>query len=158
MSSNHLICNAAGNFINDPRINWVAEENPQTFDSCEEFAKGGFGCAWTGNLTGTTLKPIMLPLIERPNIPIVFSHGDIMPRNLIFKGGLNKWRNGPSRIHIIDWEFAGWMPLYWEALKATFMECEPDSEWTRLIREVFPECAMELDADWEWRSRSRVTL
>ena len=147
------ICNAAGGPVNVPRIPWVARKNPRTFSTCQEFARQ----VWVGldkESNQTTLKP----LIERDHIPIVFTHGDIVPRNLIFIGGLERWRDGRSRICLIDWEFSGWLPLYWEALKASFLEFKVDGDWLQMVRQIFPECSTELDADWEWRSRSKVSI
>jgi hypothetical protein len=151
------ICNASGGPVNDPRIPWVARENPRTFLSSQDFAAE----VWTGldwPMNRDTLQPLLRPLIERDGVPIVFSHGDLYPKNFIFPGGLNHWRSGGEKICIIDWEYAGWMPIFWDALKATWLECDPDTEWLELMRTVFPDCIEELDADWQWRSRSRVTI
>ncbi|KAF8908502.1 hypothetical protein CPB84DRAFT_1766786 [Gymnopilus junonius] len=157
-----MICNASDGPINDPRIPWVGEENAQTFQAPPQFAEQVWiGLDWKNNRD--TLKPLLQPLIDRPDVHVVFSHGDLLPKNLILPGGLTKWRSSSSlddstKITIIDWEFAGWMPNFWDSLKATWMECEADTEWTEMIRCIFPECAVELDADWQWRSRSRVTI
>jgi thiamine kinase-like enzyme len=77
---------------------------------------------------------------------------------MIFPGGLNHWRSGGERICIIDWEYAGWMPNYWDALKATWTQWEPDTEWLQIMRTVFPDCIEELETDWQWRSRSGITI
>ncbi|KIJ60110.1 hypothetical protein HYDPIDRAFT_117571 [Hydnomerulius pinastri MD-312] len=58
---------------------------------------------------------------------------------------------------IIDWEYAGWMPDFWDALKATWM-CDDDDLWLHFGRRVFREHDEELKADWEWRIRSQVTI
>lgn len=40
---------------------------------------------------------------------IVFTHGDLTPRNIIVKG---------DRVQaLLDWEYAGWYPAYWEYVK-----------------------------------------
>ena len=40
---------------------------------------------------------------------IVLTHGDLTPRNIIVKGG---------RVQaLLDWEYAGWYPEYWEYVK-----------------------------------------
>ncbi|KAF8073894.1 protein kinase subdomain-containing protein PKL [Lyophyllum atratum] len=156
-ASTHLICNASFGPVDDPRIPWVARDNPRTFSSCKAFAEE----VWTGldwDRNRNTLKPVLEPLIERQDVPVVFSHGDLLPKNLILPGGLDCWRSGSSRICLIDWEYAGWMPLYWDALKMTWMECEQDDEWLHMGRAIFPECETELNADWEWRSRSGVLI
>lgn len=38
--------------------------------------------------------------------PIVFTHGDIAARNILVRDG--------RIVAIVDWEFAGWYPEYWE--------------------------------------------
>lgn len=98
-----------------------------------------------------------MPLIER-DVPIIFTHGDILPRNLILPISLDHWRATREPICIIDWETAGWMPLYWEALKATWLDHEEGTPWTNIIRDIFPECLEELDADWRWRYESNETI
>jgi hypothetical protein len=156
-SYNRVICNASGGPVNDPRIPWVAQENPRTFSSCQEFAAEVWtGLDWPSNRD--TLQPELQPVIERDGVPIVFTHGDLLPRNMIFPGGLSRWRSGGEKICIIDWEYGGWMPNFWDPLKATWLECEPDTDWLETIRAIFPECSQDLDADWQWRSRSMVTI
>ncbi|KAF7798696.1 hypothetical protein EIP86_009920 [Pleurotus ostreatoroseus] len=157
MSTTHPICNAAGGPIDDPRIPWVTQKAPRIFNSCPEFAQE----VWIG-LNGPrnrdTLRPILQPLIDRQNVPVVFSHGDLVLRNVIVPGGLLWWRTRTERVCLVDWEFAGWMPTYWDPLKATWLDFEEDSEWKQIVRHVFPDCVTELDADWEWRSRSNITI
>ncbi|KAJ3006767.1 hypothetical protein NUW54_g3813 [Trametes sanguinea] len=51
--------------------------------------------------------------------PIVFTHGDINRRNVLVR----VHGEGPDDIEItavLDWEQAGWRPIYWESLKWTF--------------------------------------
>lgn len=38
--------------------------------------------------------------------PVVFTHGDIAARNIIVRDG--------HVAALLDWEYAGWMPEYWE--------------------------------------------
>ncbi|PSR71630.1 hypothetical protein PHLCEN_2v12483 [Hermanssonia centrifuga] len=156
ISTTHPICSAAGGPIIDPRLPWL-RENPRVFDRCQDFSER----VWVGlnlNWNRNTLKPLLRPIIERDDFPIVFSHGDFTPRNIIIPGTLASWRLGHDAVHIIDWEMAGWMPTYWDPLKATFTEWESDTEWTAVVRQIFPESNAELDADWEWRSHSRITI
>lgn len=158
-SPDHPICNASGSFINDPRIHWVASRNPRVFDSPAEFLQEVWlGIDWPR--LRDRLYPIIRPLIDRkgPEVVPIFCHGDVCPPNLILPGGLNAWRAGRSRICLVDWEMAGWMPAPWEALKATFLAVEEDDEWMTLMRRVFPASAEYLDADWQWRLHSNVTL
>ncbi|CAP79139.1 hypothetical protein E8E15_008489 [Penicillium rubens] len=41
-----------------------------------------------------------------------FAHGDLCPRNIIIRNG--------DIVAIVDWQFAGWYPEYWEYTKAHF--------------------------------------
>jgi len=72
--------------------------------------------------------------------------------------GLEKWRRGETKLYIIDWEFAGWAPFPWDALKATWLCVEEDDEWQKLVKSIFPDSCEYLDADWQWRSKGYVTL
>ncbi|KAI0118369.1 kinase-like domain-containing protein [Nemania sp. FL0031] len=42
----------------------------------------------------------------RNDVPIVFTHGDLAARNILVRDG--------KIVAILDWEFAGWYPEYWE--------------------------------------------
>ena len=59
---------------------------------------------------------------------MVFSHGDLTPSNIIVKDG---------RIAgLIDWEYSGWYPEYWEFVK--FFDRETDCEdWKQYAEEIF---------------------
>ncbi|KAF8842342.1 protein kinase subdomain-containing protein PKL [Paxillus ammoniavirescens] len=152
-----IICNASGGPIGDPRVPWVKYDNPRTFSSCQEFSAE----VWIdldSTIDGITLRPLLQPLIDRDDVPIVFSHGDLLEKNVILPGGLHRWRSSGEMACILDWELAGWMPNFWDALKATWMCFEDDDVWLNLSRHVFPECDEELTADWEWRNRTRVTI
>ncbi|KAF5325848.1 hypothetical protein D9611_000488 [Ephemerocybe angulata] len=155
-SSNHKICSAAGGIIHDPRIVHVAEQNID-ITSTENFWRQ----VWSGldsRRNRDTIRPHIEPVVQRA-VPIVFCHGDLDLRNFIFPGGLDEWRAGRSRICLIDWEFAGWMPAPWDALKSTWLEVESgDTPWTQAVKRIFPNCDEYLDADWLWRSKSGVTM
>lgn len=151
--SSHAISNVIGGPIGDNRIPWAA---PQVYKSHREFAEQ----VWIGLKMPSirnTLSPTIRSLIER-DVAVVFTHGDLLMKNLIIPSSVEHWRVSGEPICIIDWETAGWMPLYWESLKATWLECEKDTEWTGVIRRMFPECHAELDADWRWRSESNIVI
>ncbi|KAL4244281.1 Protein kinase-like domain superfamily protein [Abortiporus biennis] len=89
------------------------------------------------------MDPSMLPEIRhrmKDNHSIVFTHGDLAPRNIMVKG---------DRITgIIDWENAGWYPEHWEFVKALYhvgMDGEAQESWTIALRKIFPK-----DYDYEW--------
>lgn len=62
-------------------------------------------------------KAICMDLTLPPSVlchdiahPIVFTHGDLSPRNIMVKDG--------RVVAIIDWETAGWLPASWEYIQA----------------------------------------
>lgn len=151
--SSHPISNVIGGPIGDHRIPWAT---PQVYKSNREFAKQ----VWIGlEMPGIrdTLSPVIRSFIER-DVAVVFTHGDFLMRNLIIPISVEHWRVSGESICIVDWETAGWMPVYWEPLKATWLECEKETEWMGVIRRIFPECHAELDADWRWRSESNIVI
>lgn len=155
-ASQHSISLASGDPIIDPRVPWLADD-PRVFTTTRDlFQQLWVGLDYPWNVE--VLQSRLQPLIEREDVPVVFCHGDILRKNLILPGGLQKWRSGASVVCLIDWEYAGWMPLPWDALKATWMTYSPEDEWYRMMKVVFPEANAELDADWLWRSRSRVPI
>ncbi|KAL1944195.1 hypothetical protein VTO73DRAFT_3380 [Trametes versicolor] len=71
---------------------------------------------------------------------IVFTHGDIAPRNIMV--------DGDAIVALLDWEQAGWYPEHWELVKA--MRCPPYPEaagqlWVELVNDMF-----ENDYEAEW--------
>lgn len=149
------ICNAAGLTIDDPRASWIAERNSD-ISSSERF----FAQIWVGldkPWTKETIRPVIEPLITQPT-QIVFCHGDLIPRNLIFPGGVQDWRSGRSRVAIIDWEYAAWAPEHWDPLKSTLCCPYRDSDWVLSIRKIFPDSNAYLDAELLWREKSGVML
>ena len=153
----HAIFSAAGGPVVDYRVPWLLD-NPREFRTCQEFASQ----VWLGMDHNTparmALRPVMLPIMQRTDVYISLCHGDLFAKNMIFPGGLDNWRAGRSRLCLIDWEQAGWMPVYWDALKATWMEMDKDTEWFNMARRIFPDFTDVLDADWEWRSRSKFQI
>lgn len=57
-----------------------------------------------------------------------FTHADLAPRNII--------RGAQGRLSVIDWEFAGWWPEYWEFVKWHFADFPELPGWTGLMDEV----------------------
>jgi hypothetical protein len=67
-----------------------------------------------------------------------FSHADLFPRNIIVRDG--------KIVAIIDWQFAGWYPEYWEYTKAHFGLLDmPDwyTEFQRAVTRYDDELAAE---------------
>jgi len=74
--------------------------------------------------------------LYRDNHRIFFTHGDIAPRNIMVLDD--------GRISgIIDWEYAGWYPEYWEYAKAHFGG-EWKTNWSLWMDKYFPTYHYEL--------------
>lgn len=59
---------------------------------------------------------------------ITFTHGDLSPRNIIVSKG--------CITGLLDWEFSGWYPEYWEYVK--FFECVTDcKDWRNFADTIF---------------------
>ncbi|KAG0635233.1 kinase-like domain-containing protein [Tuber brumale] len=67
---------------------------------------------------------------------IVLSHGDFHPGNIMIDP------ESLEVLAVIDWEFGGWYPEYWEFVKA--MEPGPWDEWWRW----FPRGAAGYELEW----------
>lgn len=77
-----------------------------------------------------TPSMIRSTLVEALNVnsQIVFTHGDLTPRNIIVKG---------DRVQaLLDWEYAGWYPEYWEYVK--FFDRPTDcKDWKEYAEIIF---------------------
>ena len=60
---------------------------------------------------------------------LVFSHGDLNLHNIIVRDGVI--------VALLDWEFAGWYPEYWEFVKFCAASCH-DREWHNFGPTLFP--------------------
>ncbi|KIY51696.1 kinase-like protein [Fistulina hepatica ATCC 64428] len=69
---------------------------------------------------------------------IVFTHGDLTPRNILIRGD--------TVMAIVDWEESGWLPEHWELVKARWSPMmERDSGWFEALWEIL---GREHEADW----------
>lgn len=88
------------------------------------------------DLFSLTPTPIRASLHDsmRTDHNVRFTHGDLSPRNIIVKDGT---------IHaVIDWEYAGWFPEYWEYVK--FFECVTScADWKDFAPIIFGETYRE---------------
>ncbi|KAK7682219.1 hypothetical protein QCA50_014806 [Cerrena zonata] len=84
----------------------------------------------------TTLPGIRARM--REDHRIVFTHGDLAPRNIMVKDG--------KVAAIIDWEQSGWYPEHWEMVKAMWNPMDrKDLSWNNRIIAMFSE---EDKKDW----------
>ena len=80
--------------------------------------------------TPTILHDIALRSL-RTDHEIVFTHSDFAPRNMIIKDG--------KIAGILDWEYSGWYPEYWEFVK-TFNAADHRVNWYDYVGLIFPTC------------------
>jgi aminoglycoside phosphotransferase (APT) family kinase protein len=67
----------------------------------------------------------------RTDHEIVFTHGDFHPRNILVKDG--------RVVGLLDWEYSGWYPEYWEFVK-TFVSADHTIDWYDYVKLIFPKC------------------
>ncbi|KAH6913290.1 protein kinase subdomain-containing protein PKL [Coprinopsis sp. MPI-PUGE-AT-0042] len=152
---NRQICNATGGIPYDPRFSWVSQRQLQLNTPQEFFAQ-----VWTGlNLerNRNTIRPVIQPLMDR-DVGVCFCHGDLNLRNFIFPGGLEAWRKGGSRLCLIDWEYAGWMPEPWDAIKSILTVEGEEDPWFPFVKQVFPAYEEYVDVELLWRSKAGVMI
>ena len=72
--------------------------------------------------------------------PLVFTHGDLMPRNVLVRG--------TAVAALLDWDAAGWFPAHWEYRQARWTASGPlAASWTPRIPRFVPAYPVEADAD-----------
>ncbi|KAF3914870.1 hypothetical protein ABW20_dc0105684 [Dactylellina cionopaga] len=74
---------------------------------------------------------------------IVFTHGDLLPRNIMVKDG--------KVVAILDWEMSGWYPEYWEYTKIFYRPPYlkgwfKDGMVNKLIKPYYAELAVMIQA------------
>jgi hypothetical protein len=67
----------------------------------------------SGHISAGSMVRYMPHHIFPNEVPIVFTHGGLHPRNIIVSAGPY-----PRVVSILGWEQAGWYPAYWELCKA----------------------------------------
>ncbi|KAJ3517901.1 hypothetical protein NLJ89_g198 [Agrocybe chaxingu] len=93
-----------GGPLNDPRISRSRPWGP--FVSNIDFGDFSFRGAVKKNLDRYPGAAELYDKVEGRTWKTVFSHGDLGPHNILWKDG--------RIVSIIDWEYAGWFPEYWE--------------------------------------------
>ncbi|KAF2450827.1 kinase-like protein [Karstenula rhodostoma CBS 690.94] len=73
----------------------------------------------------------------------VFTHADFQQKNVMFRkppatteNGLVQWDSTDLELVIIDWEFAGWYPSYWEYSRALFGCGAWKDDWGNWIEKI----------------------
>lgn len=76
---------------------------------------------------------------HRRRYKTVFSHADLCPRNIILKDSMQPV--------LIDWEFSGLWPEYWEHTKSVFSMWEDLPGWADELAKVLPQYPLALAAE-----------
>lgn len=82
--------------------------------------------------------------------PPVFSHGDFQRKNILVRKVLRSDDGGQSAYDydpvIVDWEFAGWYPSYWEYSRALFACGRWNDDWSLWVGKILDPFLNE----WAW--------
>lgn len=95
--------------------------------------------------TPSTIRSTLTQALDT-NHQIVFTHGDLTPRNIIVKG---------DRVQaLLDWEYAGWYPEYWEYVKFFDRptDCKDWKEYAEFIFDTrYPKDLLTFQALARWQ-------
>lgn len=80
-------------------------------------------------VTPTTIRDALARGL-RSDYHILFSHGDLTQHNIIIKDN--------KIVALIDWEYAGWYPEYWDYIKF-FERYSANQDWKEYAKEIFPD-------------------
>lgn len=102
------------------------------------------------DLREDTPGPVSNELARRlpQNSKIVFCHGDLDWYNIISNG---------TKLTIVGWRHAGWLPEYWDYIKFFEQGVAEDSDWPQFAQLFFPETydsiLMDFQALVKWQNR-----
>ncbi|KAF2627494.1 kinase-like protein [Macroventuria anomochaeta] len=65
-----------------------------------------------------------------------FSHADFQRKNILIRDRETQPDSAHSELVIIDWEFAGWYPSYWEYARAIFACGRWDDDWNDWVDNI----------------------
>jgi hypothetical protein len=71
--------------------------------------------------------------------PPVFTHGDLQRKNILIKKTIGSGSVDDFTVVIVDWEFSGWYPSYWEFATAMSAGGRWDDDWHEWVREILPD-------------------
>ncbi|OJJ69017.1 hypothetical protein ASPBRDRAFT_46296 [Aspergillus brasiliensis CBS 101740] len=81
-------------------------------------------------------------------MPYTLTHGDLTNVNIMVKDG--------ELTGIIDWEWSGYFPVWWEYVCTSVPDSEEDREWKTLLRQYMPDysAAREFWLDYYYLCRN----
>ncbi|KAI8945088.1 kinase-like domain-containing protein [Xylaria longipes] len=133
VNQDNPICNAVGEAIRDSRIRGETPVGP--FPDEASFSQMLRFSDETG----------------RRGHNIVFTHADLNPRNILVDFATHEdGTRGWGVTGIVDWEFAGYYPEYWDFTKALFEGFRWIKRYNDMVKEIFKEFgdySRELDVE-----------
>jgi hypothetical protein len=138
-SSSKLNYTWTGNIVNNPLLDVVfikyGDKTAGPFRTVSQFHDYftlSIGPRRKEPLEGQTPDPYrsMLP----DDVPIVFTHGDLHPSNILLSP--RDASSGRHIVSIIDWQQSGWYPAYWEYCKARWT-AKIGGEWAEKYLPMF---------------------
>jgi aminoglycoside phosphotransferase (APT) family kinase protein len=98
---------------------------------------------------GQTQSPhyirLLKEMIDRTlkNHRIVFTHGDLQPKNIIVERIL-VCDDGDAdfKVTLIDWNLSGWYPEFWDFCNST-LYCQMKPDWLELVPDIFDQYPIE---------------
>jgi hypothetical protein len=120
--------------VTDPILESHHVKGP--FDSEEAFNNAIID-AYQSKAPKRQIKNFLAGMLSQKKHQIVFTHGDLRLQNIMVKDG---YVSG-----ILDWEFSGWYPEYWEFSKALYV-WKWQNDWIEYLVQVlepyYPEYAI----------------
>jgi len=127
----HQLRQLKGNYIGAVDRGPVVDTRKSTYAGGPFNSESEFNEFLMRNMISSTpslyLKSIQQTM--RGDHDVVFSHGDLSLHNIMVKDG--------SIVAILDWEYAGWYPEYWEYVKFCSASCH-EPEWHNFGQTLFP--------------------
>ncbi|KAK2783138.1 hypothetical protein FQN53_009327 [Emmonsiellopsis sp. PD_33] len=118
-------------FVMDPVLEYSKNRGP--FDSEEDFNNALID-AYEANAKRVHIRTFLTGMLSQNQHQTVFTHGDLRLQNILVKDG--------KVTGIVDWEFSGWYPEYWEWARALFV-WQWQHDWTDYLPKVLQPYYLE---------------
>ncbi|CAM6123373.1 unnamed protein product [Calypogeia fissa] len=110
-----------------------------------------FNAAMLKEYVSNTSRPTNARLYERlfrqvfRDHPPTFTHGDFQQKNILVRKpkSLDGRPGEDLEVVLIDWEYSGWFPSYWESTTALYSFGGSDDDWYRWLPLILDEYLVE---------------
>ncbi|KAE8151999.1 kinase-like protein [Aspergillus avenaceus] len=110
--------------VTDPILEGYGIKGP--FDSEDDFNNAIID-AYQSKAPKCCIKNVLAGMLSQRRHYAVFTHGDLRLQNIIVNNG--------NVTGILDWEFSGWYPEYWEFAKALYV-WKWQNDWTEYLAQI----------------------